>query len=85
VPEFIDPVFAKTSQRRSFLVIEAFWACFHENWVYKFGHCSLLKTYWESTTVDNEQNISILQAKGTKMWGKPCGFYGPVPDSFKKL
>jgi hypothetical protein len=35
-PEFIDPVFAKTS---SLSVIEtAFWACFHENWVFKFKH-----------------------------------------------
>jgi hypothetical protein len=36
VPEFIDPVFTKTSPKRSF------WACFRENWVYKFGHSTLL-------------------------------------------
>jgi hypothetical protein len=40
VSEFIDPVFAKTSPKRSFSIIENYWACFHENWVYKFGHCS---------------------------------------------
>jgi hypothetical protein len=33
VPEILDPVFAKTSQKRSF------WACFRENCVFKFGHC----------------------------------------------
>ncbi len=30
VPEFLDPVFTKTSPKRSFSIIE--------NWVYKFGH-----------------------------------------------
>jgi hypothetical protein len=35
VPKFIDPVFAKTSPKRSF------WTCFRENWVSKFGHWSL--------------------------------------------
>jgi hypothetical protein len=40
VPEFIDPVFAKTSSKRSFSVIEneSVGACFRKNWVYKFGH-----------------------------------------------
>jgi hypothetical protein len=40
VPEFIDPVFAKTSSKRSFLVIEneCAGACFRKNWVYKLGH-----------------------------------------------
>ncbi len=53
VPEFIDPVFAKTSPKRNgigplfakqakTLVFNywkwAFWACFRENWVYKFRH-----------------------------------------------
>jgi hypothetical protein len=43
VPEFIDPVFAKTSTKRSFSVIEneRFWAYFRENGVYKFGHRSV--------------------------------------------
>jgi hypothetical protein len=41
VPEFIDLVFTKTSPKRSLSVIEngTFWACFRENWAYKFGHC----------------------------------------------
>jgi hypothetical protein len=34
VPEFIDPVFAKTSPTHT---KRAFWACFCENWVYYFG------------------------------------------------
>ncbi len=42
MPEFIDPVFAKTSQKRSFSVFthwkRAFWARFRVHWVYKFGH-----------------------------------------------
>ncbi len=43
VPEFIDPVFAKTSTKRSLSLMSekwkrAFWACFREIWVYKFGH-----------------------------------------------
>ncbi len=77
VPEFIDPVFVKTSSKRSFSVIEnkriglaftktsariyrpsfrenepktlvfshtkrAFSACFRENWVYNFGHGSII-------------------------------------------
>ncbi len=40
VSEFIDPVFTKTSPKRSYSVIEnerLFWACFRENWLYKFG------------------------------------------------
>ncbi len=35
MPEFIDPVFAKTSAKRSFQ------ACFRENWVYRFWHMNL--------------------------------------------
>jgi hypothetical protein len=42
VPEIIDPVFAKTSQN-AIKWKRAFWACFHENWVYKFGHRIVLK------------------------------------------
>ena len=40
MPEIIDPVFAKTKKKRSFSIEgkRAFWACFRENWVYKFGH-----------------------------------------------
>jgi hypothetical protein len=41
VPEIINPVFAKTSPKRSFCMTEnePFGrACFRENWVYKFGH-----------------------------------------------
>ncbi len=35
----LDPVFGKTSQNARFLKRKrAFWACFRENWVYKFGH-----------------------------------------------
>ncbi len=39
VPEFIEPVFAKTSPKKIFFNDwkRAFWACFRENWVYKFG------------------------------------------------
>jgi hypothetical protein len=41
VPEIIDTVFAKTSPKQSFCMTEnEFWACFRENWVYKFGHCT---------------------------------------------
>ncbi len=41
VPEFIDPVFVTTSSKRWFSVIEnEYWACFHENRVYNFGHPS---------------------------------------------
>jgi hypothetical protein len=34
VPELIDPVFSHRKR--------AFWACFRENWVYKFGHSSAI-------------------------------------------
>jgi hypothetical protein len=40
VPEFIDPRFRENKPKA--LVFShwkrAFWACFHENWVYNFGH-----------------------------------------------
>ncbi len=43
VPEFIDPCFCENKPKT--LVFShwkrAFWACFHENWVYNFGHRSL--------------------------------------------
>jgi hypothetical protein len=37
IPELIDPVFAKTSPKRSFSIVEKelFWACFCKNWFYK--------------------------------------------------
>ncbi len=39
VPEFIDPVFAKTSQKGSFSMSEnKRFGLFRENWVFKFGH-----------------------------------------------
>jgi hypothetical protein len=38
VPEFIDPVFAKTRQNARFLLSENERFGFRENWVYKFGH-----------------------------------------------
>ncbi len=44
VPEFIEPVFVKTSLKKWWK--RAFWACFRENWFYKFGHCSIIKRYW---------------------------------------
>jgi hypothetical protein len=45
LPEFVHPVFAKTSPNRTFLLIENerfdnFWVCFRENCVFKFGHLS---------------------------------------------
>jgi hypothetical protein len=44
-PEFIDPVVAKTSPKRSFQSFKtSVLGWFHENWVYKFGHSSLLKS-----------------------------------------
>ncbi len=43
VPEFIDPIFCENKPQT--LVFNdwkrAFWACFREKWVNKFGHCSL--------------------------------------------
>jgi hypothetical protein len=43
VPEIIDPVFAKTSPKRSFSITEyeRFGLVFTKTRVYKFGHCSL--------------------------------------------
>ncbi len=40
VPEIIDPVFAKTSPKRSFSMTEyeRFWLVFTKTRVYKFGH-----------------------------------------------
>jgi hypothetical protein len=40
VSEFIDPVFAKTSPKRSFSITknDRFGSCYREYWVYKFGH-----------------------------------------------
>ncbi len=42
VPEFIDPVFGKTSPKQPFSVIknELFGLYFRENWIYRFGHRS---------------------------------------------
>jgi hypothetical protein len=42
VPKFIDPVLAKTSPKRSFLIIEneRFGLVSRVNWSYKFKHCS---------------------------------------------
>ncbi len=36
------PCFRENQPKRSFSIKwkRAFWACFRENWVYKFGHCS---------------------------------------------
>jgi hypothetical protein len=38
------PCFRENQPKRSFSIKwkRAFWACFRENWVYKFGHC----THW---------------------------------------
>jgi hypothetical protein len=43
VPEFIDPVFTKTSPKRSFSLNRkrAFWLVLRENRVYNFGHWAL--------------------------------------------
>jgi hypothetical protein len=43
LPEFIVPVFTKTSPKRSFLLTEneRFGLFLRENWVYKFGHRTL--------------------------------------------
>jgi hypothetical protein len=43
VPKFLDPVFAKTSLKRSFTVIdnERFGLVFAKNWVYNFGNRSM--------------------------------------------
>jgi hypothetical protein len=50
VPDFIDPVFAKTSPKLSFSIIEN--ELFElENWFYKFGHgynSKLILTTWEA-------------------------------------
>jgi hypothetical protein len=38
----LDPVFTKTSPNRTFQWLKrAFWACFRENGVYKFGHWTI--------------------------------------------
>ena len=46
MPEFIDIVFAKKPKTLVFYYwTRAFWACFRENWVSKFGHSiGILKT-----------------------------------------
>ena len=45
VPEFIDPGFRENKPKT--LVFShwkrAVWACFHENWVYNFGHWYMVK------------------------------------------
>ncbi len=43
MPEIIDPVFAKTSPKRSVSMTEyeRFGLVFTKTWVYKFGHCCL--------------------------------------------
>ncbi len=46
VPEFIDPRI-RENKPKTLLFSHwkwAFWACFHENWVYKFGHWSILRS-----------------------------------------
>ncbi len=42
MPEFIDPVFTKTSPERSFSLKTSVLAGFRENRVYNFGHCCWL-------------------------------------------
>jgi hypothetical protein len=39
-PNLLTQFLRKQAQKRSFSVIEnhRFWACFRENWVFKFGH-----------------------------------------------
>ncbi len=55
--EFIDPVFAK--KKPNTLVFShrkrAFWTCFRENWVYKFGH------WWKRCFFGVLQFFSILR------------------------
>ncbi len=68
VPEIIDPVFAKTSQNARFLLSENerfVWACFRENWVYKFRHGRA------KMTNENRKNkeISCFEVLDFVFWG----------------
>ncbi len=67
VPEFIDPRIRENKPKT--LVFShwkrAFWACFHENWVYNFGHWFLPMTYF---CVQNQ--LSLLAWGST--WCRRC-------------
>jgi hypothetical protein len=72
VPEFIDPVFAKTRSKHSWLC--AFRARFRENRVYNFGHCTrfwmenstfiiFLDIYFLAHSANVEQNYCTYTSK----------------------
>ncbi len=51
------PCFRENQPKRSFSIKwkRAFWACFRENWVYKFGHCFHFRQY----TIQSSEAPSI--------------------------
>jgi hypothetical protein len=60
VPECIDPVSAKTRPKCSF------WAYFRENWVYKFGQCSILTAWQCRETIAKSTNSLKSGANAAK-------------------
>ncbi len=63
VPEFIDPVFAKTRPKRSFSVIKND----DENWVYKFGHRLLVNAQGPTSAPTSTQKLAV-SAFTTRMY-----------------
>jgi hypothetical protein len=60
VTKFIDPVFAKISPKRSFSIIP-FWACFHEKWVYKYGHRIHISAYQQLPEISIQLKIRSMK------------------------
>ncbi len=64
VPEIIDPVFAKTSPKRSFSMTEyeRFGLVFTKTRVYKFGHCCFSYIFLDKLLLVKYTSINSVQA-----------------------
>ncbi len=53
------PCFRENQPKRSFSIKwkRAFWACFRENWVYKFGHCSFSISFVYTRSVNSTGSL----------------------------
>ncbi len=69
------PCFRQNQPKRSFSIKwkRAFWACFRENWVYKFGHCS----YKARKFSLNCEAILRLSSQRSKIHSLICRVFNP--------
>jgi hypothetical protein len=70
VSEFIDLVF-RENKPKTLIFNEVFWACFCENWVYKFGHWRLVLGYsvCDWVKVQNLLQVPVHPKNRTKELG----------------